>query len=176
MTFTETRIRGGNIVDFERKEDHRGFFARAWCQREFADHGLNPQLVQVNIGFSHSQGTIRGLHYQLHPYEEAKLVRCTIGAIYDVLVDLRPDSPTYMQWIAVELTAENRRMLYVPKGCAHGYQTLAPNTEMYYQTSQFYVPEHARGIRYDDPAFGITWPLPVGSISEADRSWPDFPC
>ncbi len=174
MIVLPIKIARGYVIDLERREDHRGFFARSWCQEEFRAHGLNPRVAQVNVGFSRKKGTLRGLHYQLPPYEEARLVRCTMGAIYDVIVDLRPDSSTHKQWVGVELTAENRRMLHIPEGCAHGYETLVDNTEMYYQTSQFYAPEYVRGIRHDDPTFGIEWPLPVDVISDADRSWPDY--
>ncbi len=172
MIFTETRVKGAYLVDIAKREDSRGFFARAWCKQEFEAHGLNPNVAQANIGFSPKRGTLRGMHYQAAPYQEAKLVRCTMGEIYDVLIDLRPDSPTYMQWLGVELTAQNRQMLHVPEGCAHGYQTLTDDTEVVYQTSQFYAPEYARGVRYDDPAFGISWPIEVRVISDADKSWP----
>ena len=174
MIFTETAIKGGYLVDIARHEDHRGFFARAWCRREFEAHGLNPDLAQINVGHSHKKGTLRGLHFQTAPHQEAKLARCTMGAIYDVMVDLRPDSPTYLQWFGVELSAQNRRMLYVPEGCAHGYQTLADGTEMLYQTSDFYAPAQALGVRYDDPAFAIVWPLDVTVISDADKNWPSY--
>lgn len=174
MRFSETQLKGAYIIDLEHREDHRGFFARAWCQREFEEHGLNPRIVQTNIGFTLKKGGLRGMHFQVAPKQEAKTVRCTTGAIIDVVVDLRPDSATFKQWFGLELSAENRRMLYVPEGCAHGYQTLVDNTEIQYQTSEFYSAEHARGVRYDDPVFGIEWPLPITSISEADRAWPDF--
>jgi len=158
VIFIETKLKGAFIIEPERLEDERGFFARTWCQREFAAHGLNPRLVQCNISFNKKKGTLRGMHYQVAPYEEAKLVRCTMGAIYDVIIDLRPDSPTFRQWITVELTAKNRRMLYIPEGFAHGFQTLVDSTEVFYQMSEFYHPECARGIRWDDPVFGIEWP------------------
>jgi dTDP-4-dehydrorhamnose 3,5-epimerase len=174
MIFTPTALPDAFVVEPERREDHRGFFARLWCQREFEEHGLTARVVQVNVGFTGRQGGVRGMHFQLPPKQEVKVVRCTMGALYDVIVDLRPDSPTYRQWIGVELSAHNHRMLYVPAGCAHGYQTLTDDTEMYYQTSAAYAPELARGVRYDDPAFAIAWPLPVTSISDADRAWPDF--
>jgi len=174
MIFTATPLLGAFVVEPERREDHRGFFARVWCQRELEEHGLNGRVVQVNVGFTLRKGGLRGVHFQLPPKQEVKIVRCTMGALYDVIVDLRLGSPTYRQWIGVELTAQSRRTLYVPAGCAHGYQTLTDNTEMYYQTSEDYTPELARGVRYDDPAFGIAWPLPVTSISDTDRSWPDF--
>ena len=174
MIFTETAMPGSWLVDLKLIEDDRGFFARGWCAQEFADHGLNPQLKQINVAFNPRRGTLRGMHFQEPPWAEAKLVRCTRGAIYDVIVDLRPGSPTFRQWLGVELTAENHRMLYVPEGCAHGYQTLVDATEMYYQTTAAYAPTAAKGVRYDDPAFGIEWPLPVAAISAADRGWPAF--
>lgn len=174
MKFTETGLKGAYLVEMERRADSRGFFGRAWCKREFEIQGLNPNLAQANIGFSNKRGTLRGMHYQVPPSEEAKLVRCTMGAIYDVIIDLRRDSPTYKQWLGVELTAHNRLMLYVPEGCAHGYQTLADDTEVFYQTSQFYAPECARGVRYDDPAFGISWPSAVEVMADADRTWPSY--
>ncbi len=174
MIFVETKLPGAFIVDLEPREDSRGFFARAWCEREFEEHGLETRLVQCNLSFNHSEGTVRGMHFQLPPHEEAKLIRCTRGAIYDVLVDLRPDSPAYMDWIGVELTAENRRTVYAPVGVAHGYQTLADETETFYQVSEFYAPGAEGGVRWNDPAFGIEWPLPVRVISEKDASWPDY--
>jgi len=172
MLFTETAIKGVYLIGLERKEDHRGFFARAWCQQELEAHGLNPSLVQVNVGFSLKKGTLRGMHFQRHPHQEAKLVRCTMGQIFDVAVDLRPDSPTYRQWVGAELTADNRTMLYVPEGCAHGYQTLQDDAEVVYQTSHFFAATHATGVRFDDPSFGIVWPLAVEVISEMDKVWP----
>jgi dTDP-4-dehydrorhamnose 3,5-epimerase len=174
MIFTTTALQGAYIVELERREDQRGFFARAWCQQEFEAHGLNPCIVQANLAFSPRRGTLRGLHYQLAPCEEAKLVRCTRGAVYDVIVDLRPGSPTHRRWIGVELTADNRRMLYVPEGFAHGYLTLVDESEVFYQTSQFYAPACARGVRYDDPAFGIAWPIEIAMISDADQNWPAY--
>ena len=174
MIFKETKLSGAFIVELEKLEDERGFFARAWCQQEFEVRGLTSRLVQCNVSFGRTQGTLRGMHYQVAPYEEAKLVRCTRGAIYDVIIDLRPDSPTYKQWMGVELTAENHKMLYVPEGFAHGYQTLMDNTEVFYQVSQFYSPESERGLRYDDPVFGIEWPIDVQVISDKDKSWSDY--
>lgn len=174
MIFMETELPGVHIIEPERREDDRGFFARVWCRREAGEHGLNPRVAQVNVGFTLRQGGLRGLHYQLPPRQEAKLARCTMGALFDVILDLRPESPTYQRWVGVELTAANHRLVYVPEGCAHGYQALVDDTEMYYQTSEFYAPELARGVRYDDPGFDIRWPLPVTSISAADRSWPDY--
>ena len=174
MIFTETELAGAFIIEPERREDDRGFFARVWCRRELEEHGLNPRVAQVNVGLTLRKGGLRGLHFQLAPCWEVKIVRCTMGALFDVIVDLRPGSPTFKRWVGVELTAATGRMMYVPKGFAHGYQTLADDTEMSYQTSEFYAPELGRGVRYDDPAFGIRWPLPVTSISDADRSWPTF--
>lgn len=174
MIFTKTALPGAYVIELDKRQDQRGFFARAWCQKEFAAHGLNPGIVQANLAFSPRRGTLRGLHYQLAPHAEAKLVRCTRGAIYDVIVDLRPDSPTHRRWIGVELTADNRRMLYVPEGFAHGYLTLVDESEVFYQTSQFYAPAFARGVRYDDPAFGIAWPIGIAVISDADRNWPAY--
>jgi dTDP-4-dehydrorhamnose 3,5-epimerase len=174
MIVSETRIPGAFVIEPERWEDDRGFFGRLWCERECASHGLTSRVAQINVGFSTKRGTVRGMHYQVEPGAEAKTVRCTQGAIYDVLVDLRPTSPTYRRWIGVELTAGSRRALYIPEGCAQGYQTLADDTEIYYHTSQFYAPHLARGVRHDDPAFAIAWPLPVAALSDADRSWPDY--
>ena len=172
MNFTETKFKGAFVIDIERREDQRGFFARAWCQKEFEAHGLVNRFVQANIGFSYKKGTLRGMHFQMNPYQEAKLVRCTMGRILDVIIDLRPESKTYRQWIGVELTADNRKMLYIPEGCAHGYQTMVDNTEVLYDTSQFYAPQHSAGVLFNDPVFGIEWPFAVEIISDADRSWP----
>lgn len=176
MIFTETKLKGAFIIDPEFIEDERGFFARTFCREEFEAHGLNPNLVQCSISFNQTKGTLRGMHYQAKPHEEAKLVRCTRGAVYDVIVDLRPVSPTWKAWAAVELTAENRRMIYVPEGFAHGFQALEDDTEIFYQISQHHHPESALGVRWDDPAFGITWPItePI-VLSEKDAGYPDFP-
>ena len=174
MIFTETKLKDAYIIDINKLEDQRGFFARGWCQREFEEHGLIPTVVQANISYNKKKGTIRGMHYQVSPYEETKLVRCTRGALYDVIIDLRPDSPTYKQWLGVELTAENYKTLYVPKGFAHGFITLVDNTEAYYQVSQFYTPGAEQGIRYDDPAFGIEWPVEVQVISDKDKNWNNY--
>ncbi len=174
MIFVPTKLRDAYVVGIQQIRDARGFFARSWCRRELEAQGMNSCVVQANIGFSRRRGTIRGMHYQVSRGEEAKLVRCTRGAIYDVIIDLRSGSPTYKEWFGVELTATNYQMVYVPEGFAHGYQTLSDDTEICYQTSQFYAPECARGVRYDDPAFGITWPLPVAVISDADRNWPPY--
>jgi dTDP-4-dehydrorhamnose 3,5-epimerase len=175
MIFSPTRLEGAYVIDLEPREDERGFFARAWCEREFGEHGLNPRLVQCNLSFNFRKGTLRGMHFQRPPHAEAKLVRCTRGAIYDVVIDLRPNSPTFKEWVGVDLTADNRRMLYVPEGLAHGYQTLVDDTETFYQVSEFYTPDAEAGVRWDDPAFGIEWPDPRGAfLSEKDRSWPDY--
>jgi dTDP-4-dehydrorhamnose 3,5-epimerase len=175
MIFRETKLKGAFIIEIEKIGDARGFFARAWCEHEFEAHGLNVRWVQANMAFSKTRGTLRGLHYQVTPYEEAKLMRCTRGAIYDVIVDLRPESPTYLQWLGVELTADNHKALHVPEGCAHGYQTLTDDTETFYPVSQFYAPGFERGVRWDDPAFGIEWPeTDEWIISDKDKSWPDY--
>lgn len=174
MIFTETELGGAFTIDLEQREDDRGFFARSWDENEFRDHGLNPRIVQCNVSFNHHAGTLRGMHFQNAPHAEAKLIRCTMGAILDVIIDLRPDSPTFKRWIGVELTAENRRSLYVPEGFAHGYQTLADGTETFYQVSEFYAPGSEGGVRYDDPVFAIEWPREVTVISPKDASWSDF--
>jgi dTDP-4-dehydrorhamnose 3,5-epimerase len=175
VTFTETELGGAFLIDLEPHTDERGFFARTWCAREFADHGLSARLAQCSISFNRAVGTLRGLHYQAPPHPESKLVRCLRGAIYDVIVDLRPDSPTYRRWIAVELTAQNRTQLYVPEGFAHGFQTLEEDTELLYLMSEFYVPDAARGVRWDDPAFGVEWPdTRERLLSARDQTWPDF--
>jgi dTDP-4-dehydrorhamnose 3,5-epimerase len=174
MIFIETKLRGAYIVEPEKLEDERGFFARTWCRREFSEHGLNPGLAQCSISFNSKRGTVRGMHYQLPPHEEAKLVRCTRGAIYDVIIDLRPQSPTFKQWFAAELTENNRRMLYIPEAFAHGFQTLADDSEVAYYISEFYAPECASGVRWNDLAFGIRWPIDARIISQKDQSYPDF--
>ena len=175
MKFSETKLKGAFIIEPEKIEDHRGFFARMWCKNEFEAHGLNPNFVQINLSFNKYRGIIRGLHYQTTPYEEAKLFRCTKGAMYDVIIDLRPESPTYLEWAGFELTADNRKMLYVPENFAQGYQALIDSTEVFYQVSQFYSPDSERGIRFDDPAFGIKWPeTDYLVISEKDKCWPDY--
>ncbi|HUW50437.1 MAG TPA: dTDP-4-dehydrorhamnose 3,5-epimerase [Sulfuricella sp.] len=175
MIFTETRLPGVVVVELEPVADERGFFARSWCQKEFASHGLNSNLAQCNISFNPRKGTLRGMHYQAAPYYEAKLVRCTMGSIHDVVVDIRPDSSTFRQWFAIELTAQNRKMLYMAEGFAHGYQTLEENCEVFYQVSEFYRPELARGVRWDDPAFGIDWPIRNPILSDKDRECPFMP-
>lgn len=174
MTFHETKLRDVFEIRIEPLVDERGFFARSWCQNEFEAQGLNPRLVQCNISVNKRRGTLRGVHYQLAPYSETKVIRCTRGAIYDVIVDLRPHSPTFKQWTAIVLTAEKRNMAYVPENCAHGFLTLEDETEVFYQMSEFYHAESGRGVRWDDPALGITWPAEVEVISERDRTYPDF--
>jgi len=172
--FVETFLKGAFVIDLERREDDRGFFARSFCQREFAEHGLEVQVAQCNVSFNERKGTLRGMHYQVFPFEEAKLVRCTMGAIYDAIIDLRQGSPTYRQSFCVELNARNHKMLYVPRGFAHGFQTLERDTEVFYQMSQFYSTEHSRGVRWNDSAFGIKWPSDERIISERDQKYPDF--
>jgi dTDP-4-dehydrorhamnose 3,5-epimerase len=208
MIFTETKLKGAYIIELEPILDERGFFARSFCQREFEKYGLNPCVAQCNISYNKKKGTLRGMHYQLSPFEEARLVRCQRGAIYDVIIDLRPDSATYCQWVAVELSADgvpltahgsqptaycsqltastsqlaayclpltaSNRMLYIPEGFAHGFLTLEDNTEVFYQMSEFYAPGYGQGIRWNDPAFGITWPEEINVISDQDKNYPDF--
>jgi dTDP-4-dehydrorhamnose 3,5-epimerase len=174
MIFKETRLKGAFVIEIEKFEDKRGFFAHTFSRDAFESNGLTSRLVNTNISFNKKRGTLRGMHYQVAPYEETKLIRCTRGAIYDVIIDLRPDSPSYRNWVEVELTADNYRLLYVPEQCAHGFQTLDDNTEVTYQVSQVYSPESARGVRYDDPAFKITWPLKVEVISDQDAKWPHW--
>jgi dTDP-4-dehydrorhamnose 3,5-epimerase len=174
MIFTETTLKGAFIIDLELRQDTRGAFARTFCAREFDAHGLKPTVAQCNLSFNHKAGTLRGMHYQIPPASETKLVRCTKGSIYDVIIDLRPASPTYLQHIGVELTADNRRALYVPELFAHGYQALTDGAEVVYQVGEFYTPGYERGLRYDDPFFGIAWPMPVTVISEKDAAWDLF--
>lgn len=174
MNFTETKLRGAFFIEPVRHEDERGFFARTWCRREFEERGLDAGLAQCGISYNRKKGTLRGMHYQNPPYSETKLVRCTRGAVYDVIIDLRPGSPTFGRWVAAELTETNRRILYVPQGFAHGFQTLGNDTEVAYQVSEFYHPEAAGGVRWDDPAFRISWPLEVTVIAPRDRDYPDF--
>jgi dTDP-4-dehydrorhamnose 3,5-epimerase len=171
MQFTTTKLAGAYIIEPQLHEDSRGLFARTYCAREFRDQGLVPSFVQCNTSWNAKKGTVRGLHYQLTPSSEVKLVRCTTGVLWDVIVDLRPDSPTYLQHVAVELTAKNRLALYIPEMFAHGFQALEDATEVFYQMSDFYAPKLARGLRYDDPKIGIKWPLPITSISDQDMSW-----
>ncbi len=174
MLFTETQLTGAYIIEIEKLKDNRGFFARSWCQNEFEKHGLNARIVQANVSYNKKKGTMRGMHYQKAPYEETKLVRCTRGAIYDVIIDLRPTSPTFTQWIGVELTAGNYKMLFVPENFAHGFQTLTDDSEVIYQVSQFYTPGSESGIRWDDPAFKINWPVEIQVISDKDKSWSNY--
>jgi dTDP-4-dehydrorhamnose 3,5-epimerase len=174
VIFTEAKLRGVFVIDPERHEDERGYFARTWCRREFAEHGLSTDLAQCSVSFNKRKGTLRGIHYQAVPHEEAKLVRCTRGAVYDVVLDLRPDSPTFTQWIAAELSAANGRMLYIPEGYAHGFQTMTDDTEVFYQIAEFYHAELTRGVRWNDPAFAVRWPFPPVVMSARDQSYPDF--
>jgi dTDP-4-dehydrorhamnose 3,5-epimerase len=175
MIFRETPLAGAWVLEPERIEDERGFFARTWCARDFAARGLDPTIAQCSLSWNHRRGTLRGLHLQTAPHEEVKLVRVTRGAVWDVIVDLRSGSPTFRKHFSLVLSAENRHELYIPKGMAHGFQTLEDGTEVYYQISEFYAPDSARGYRWDDPAFAIPWPEPVTVISEKDRSLPFFP-
>lgn len=172
MIFTPTLLPGAFVIDMERREDARGFFARTWCRDEMAAHGLSTEMSQCSVSFNHKKGTVRGMHFQAAPYEEAKCVRCTRGALYDVLVDLRPASPTFARWTAVELTEDNRRAVYIPAGVAHGFQTLTDGAEVFYQISEAYHPESARGVRWNDPFFGIAWPLADVVISARDSAYP----
>ncbi len=175
MLFRATKLPGAYVIELQRLEDERGFFSRSFCRNEFTERGLNPDVAQCNISFNRNAGTLRGMHYQEAPHAEDKLIRCTRGSLYDVIVDLRRESPTFTQWNALELTGDNGLMLYVPKGCAHGYQTLENNTEIFYQMSEPHHPESARGVRWNDPVFGIQWPTRVQKIlSERDRNWPDY--
>jgi len=174
MIFTATQHEDAWLIDIDPREDERGFFARIWCRQELAAQGLDTEIAQESLSFNRHRGTVRGLHFQRPPHEETKIVRCTRGGIFDVIVDLRPRSPTYLRWQGFELTAENHKALYVPKGFAHGFQTLVDDAEIVYQISEFYAPNSAGGHRYDDAAFGVAWPLPVTMISERDLSWPAF--
>ncbi|MEM8962389.1 MAG: dTDP-4-dehydrorhamnose 3,5-epimerase [Acidobacteriota bacterium] len=174
MIFHELAIPGAFLLEPERIEDRRGFFARTYCRRELEARDLDPLVVQCNISVNHAKGTVRGMHWQAAPYEEIKMVRCTGGAIHDVILDLRPDSPTYRQHVGVDLSAENRMSIYIPGGVAHGFQSLEDATEVFYQMSEFYYPEAQRGVRWDDPAFTIAWPLEVTMISDRDRGFPDY--
>jgi dTDP-4-dehydrorhamnose 3,5-epimerase len=170
----DTPIVGARVIEPQPHADERGRFMRAWCAREFSDHGLDFVPVQANMGFSRQRGTVRGMHFQSAPALEAKLVRCTRGAMFDVVLDLRSESPSYGKWYGVELTQANGQMLFVPEMCAHGYQTLEEDTEMFYMTSAFYTPSAVRGVRFDDPMFNISWPLPPTTVSEQDRAWPPY--
>lgn len=175
MIFKETGLKGAYIIELEKLEDERGFFARSFCQREFQEHGLNTRIAQCNVSYNKKKGTLRGMHYQAKPFEEDKLVSCIRGTIYDVIIDLRPNSTTYGNWFASELRADSYKIIYIPKGFAHGFQTVDDDTIVYYQMSEFYVPEYAQGVRWDDPAFGIKWPYATPAIvSEKDSSYEDF--
>ncbi len=174
MIFKKTKLAGAFVIDVEPHEDFRGFLAQSWSAAEFAAHGLNPTVAECNVSFSKRAGTLRGMHFQLPPRAQVKVVRCTTGAIFDAIIDLRSDSPTFKQWIGVELTAANHRMLYVPAGFAHGFQTLVDNSEIFYQMSDVYAPELSGGVRWNDPAFGIEWPAAERIIIERDMSYPDF--
>ncbi len=176
MIFSETNLPGAYVIDLERIEDDRGFFARGWCERELTEQGLEARVAQCNISFNKRKGTLRGMHFQRPPHEEVKLIRCIRGGLFDVIIDLRSESDGYKRWIGVELSAENRRALYVPRGFAHGFQTLEDDTETFYMVSEPYTPEAESGVRWDDPAFGIEWPLGHPTeISEKDQNWADFP-
>lgn len=172
MRFTETKLKGAFILDLETRDDPRGFFSRTFCQKEFEAHGMKSSVAQCNCSFNHHANTMRGMHYQLPPAAETKLVRCTRGAVYDVIVDLRPDSPTYMEWIGVELTEQNRKQLFVPEMFGHGYLTLVAGAEVFYQVGEFYTPGYERGFRYDDPSVKIKWPVEIKTISDKDAAWP----
>jgi dTDP-4-dehydrorhamnose 3,5-epimerase len=174
MIFRDTPLPGVYVLEWEPRADERGHFARLWCRKEFAERGLSAEFVQCSLSFNEHRGTLRGMHYQAAPFAETKLVRCTRGAIYDVALDLRPRSPTYCRWVSAELTPDNRRMLYIPEGVAHGFQTLEDGSEVLYEIAAYYNPEASRVVRYDDPAFGIAWPLPPVHVSERDRSCPPF--
>ena len=175
MIFKATALEGAFVIELEKHQDDRGYFARTFCQREFSDHGLNTNIAQANTSLSRSKGTLHGMHYQTEPYAETKLVRCIGGAVFDVIIDLRPESESFCQWFGAELTAENGRMMYVPEGFAHGYQTLRDNSELFYPVSQFYTPEVEKGVRWNDKRFGISWPETNKILlSDKDRGWPDF--
>jgi len=174
VIFTETKLKGAFVIDLERREDPRGFFARAFCQNEFKAHGLKPVIAQANVALNLKKGTVRGMHFQFPPAAETKLVRCTRGAILDIIVDLRPESATFLQWVAVELNEENQRALYVPERFAHGYQTLRDNTDTSYQVGEFYTPNAEGGLMYNDPRLGLEWPMPPTVISEKDEKFPLF--
>ena len=175
MIVSATRLADARLIDIEPQQDERGFFARIWCARELKAHGIDTAIAQENLSLNRRAGTLRGLHYQKPPHAEAKIVRCVRGAIFDVIVDIRPGSPTYGSWEGFRLDADNRRALYVPRGFAHGFQSLVDDSEVLYQMTAFHAPDLAAGFRGDDPAFAITWPLPVSAISARDRAWPDFP-
>jgi dTDP-4-dehydrorhamnose 3,5-epimerase len=175
MIFSRTKLEGAYLIQIQRHEDKRGFFARTWCQHEFEEQGLNPRLVQCNLSYNKVKGTLRGMHYQSAPYQEAKLVSCIHGAIYDVIIDIRTDSPTFGEHLGVTLTAQTHEMLYIPEGFAHGFLTLVDDTQVFYQMSEFYAPDYAQGFRWNDPAFKVVWPGEVRVISSRDAAYPDFP-
>jgi dTDP-4-dehydrorhamnose 3,5-epimerase len=174
MKFHATPLAGAHVIELDPRGDDRGFFARLFCQKEFTEAGLEPRMVQINNSLTRQRGTLRGMHYQLPPAAEVKVVRCVRGALYDVIIDLRPDSPTFAQWFGAELSAENRKMLYVPRGFAHGFLTTEDDTEAFYLVGEFYRPELERGLRFDDVRFQVKWPFPPLEVSKKDRSWPDF--
>lgn len=174
MKFTETKLKGAFIVELEKRQDDRGFFARAFCEKEFAAQGLKTRIAQANVSLNHKKGTLRGMHFQLKPHEEVKMIRCTRGAVYDVIIDLRKDSSTHKQWLGVELTEDNYKMLYIPEGFAHGYITLKDKSDTLYFVTQFYAPDFESGFRYNDPAFKIQWPDVAQIISNKDKEWPDY--
>ena len=174
MIFNETKLEGVFIIEPEKKEDQRGFFAQIWDKKKFEEMNLNPNLVQSSISYNKKRGTVRGLHFQIPPYEEIKLIRCTKGKIFDVVIDLRPFSRTYTEWVSIELSDQNRKMIYVPEKFAHGFQTLEDNTEVYYQMSEYYKPESARGVRWDDPLFSIKWPIAVATMLKRDAEFSNY--
>ena len=174
MNFIETPLPGAYIIELEKHADERGYFARTYCQKEFRSRGLHDTFVQSNVSYNRQKGTLRGMHYQAEPYGEVKVVTCTAGEIYDVIIDLRPDSETYCRWFGVSLSETYEQSLYIPKGFAHGFQTIRDNSIVHYQMGEFYQPDYARGVRWDDPIFGIQWPLPVSTVSEKDSNYPDF--
>ena len=174
MIFKETRLAGSYVVEVQKLADHRGFFGRAWCAREFEAHGLNPKFVQINTSCTKKKGTIRGFHFQIKPYGEAKFIRCTRGRIFDVIIDLRPESPTFKQWVGHELSADNAMMVYAPEHFAHGFVSLEDDCEVYYPVTEFYTPQAERGIRWNDPTFNIEWPIPIEIFTEKDMSHPNF--
>ena len=174
MIFTELKLKGAFLIEVQKIQDDRGFFGRVWCQNEFKEHGLNPDIKQINTSLTLKKGTVRGMHYQVDPYQETKFIRCTRGCIYDIIIDLRPESPTFMQWVGNELSQDNYRMVYVPENFAHGFISLEDNSEVYYLVSEPYTPGAERGIRWDDNAFNIKWPIPVDIVSEKDSALADF--
>lgn len=174
MRFSKTGVSGAYVIDVDRIGDSRGYFGRLWCEKELAQFGIACHIAQSNVGFSPKAGTLRGLHYQKPPHQEVKIVRCTRGAVFDIVVDIRPDSPTFREWHGLELNPDNGSMLYVPEGCATGYLTLEDDSEIYYHTTKPYAPDAASGIRYDDPLFKIQWPREVVILSDSDKGWPDF--